>query len=210
MAENESGTSNGETQESGQQEGSGETPPAWSPPQSQAQLDRIIQDRLKREREKYADYNDLKTKASEFDKIKEANQTELEKAQARAQELEDKANKAELRALDMAIRSAVITEASKQKAINAEAVYKLLDRSTLTVDKDGTVEGVSEAVTALLAENTFLVGSGFTGSSDGGQRGSGAKMHKRSDIGNPTYFQENRADILLANQEPGRPRITDD
>lgn len=184
--------------------------PVWEAPKSQAQLDRIIQDRLKREREKYSDYNDLKTKASEFDKIKEANQTELEKAQARAQELEEKATKAEQRAMQMAIRSAVINEASKQKALSPEAAYKLLDTSTLTVEDDGTVKGVSEAVTALLEENTFLVGNGFTGSSDGGQRGNGARIHKRSDIADPKYFQEHKADILAANSEPGRPRITSD
>jgi hypothetical protein len=209
MAENETDT-NGQTEESGKQESGGETPPAWTPPKDQAQLDRIIRDRINREREKYADYNDLKTKASEFDKIKEANQSELEKAQTRAQELEEKATKAEQRAMQMAIRSAVINEASKQKAISPEAVYKLIDTGTLTVKEDGTVEGVNEAVTALLGDNTFLVGTGFTGSSDGGQRGNGITIHKRSKIAEPKYFQDHRADILAAQAEPGRPRISDE
>jgi hypothetical protein len=206
MAENETTTeeSNSSTETNNEQQTEEQTV------FTAAQVNRIVQDRLKRDREKFADYNDLKTKASEFDKIKEANQTELERAQARAQELEEKASKAELKAINMAIRSAVISEASKQKAINAEAVYKLLNTNDLTVEDDGTVKGVSEAVTALLEENTFLVGNGFTGSSDGGQRGSGAKIHKRTDIADPKYFQENKADILAANQEPGRPRITND
>jgi hypothetical protein len=47
---------------------------------SQADVDRLIADRLTRERGKFADYNDLKTKAAEFDKIQDANKSELEKA----------------------------------------------------------------------------------------------------------------------------------
>lgn len=182
----------------------------WKPPATQQQLDRIIRDRLNREREKYADYAEAKKKAEEFDKLQEASRTDLEKAQARAQELEEKATKAEQKAMQMAIRSAVINEASKQKALSPEAVYKLIDSNTLTVEDDGTVKGVSEAVTALLEENTFLVGNGFTGNPDGGQRGSGQLTHKRSDIADPKYFQEHRADILAAQAEPGRPRISND
>ncbi|MCL2737203.1 MAG: hypothetical protein FWD75_11385, partial [Propionibacteriaceae bacterium] len=49
-----------------------QTPPAsespWTPPASQQDLDRIIQDRLSRERAKYTDYEELKTKAGEYDK----------------------------------------------------------------------------------------------------------------------------------------------
>ena len=208
MAENES-----ESQESnppGESQEGKQEPPAWQPPKDQAQFDRIIQDRIKREREKYSDYADAKKKADEFDKLQEASRTDLEKAQNKAQELEEKATKAEQRAIQMAIRSAVINEASKQKAISPEAVYKLIDTDTLTVEEDGTVKGVSDVVTALLEANTFLVGNGFTGSSDGGQRGNGALIHPRSKIADPKYFQEHRADIMAAQAEKGRPRITDD
>jgi len=52
----------------------------YTPPGSQADLDRIIADRLSRERAKFADYDDLKTKASEYDKVTEAQKTAEQKA----------------------------------------------------------------------------------------------------------------------------------
>ena len=51
---------------------------------TQSQLDAIVADRLKREREKYPDYDDLKAKAARLDELEEANRSELEKAQASA------------------------------------------------------------------------------------------------------------------------------
>jgi hypothetical protein len=46
---------------------------------TQADVDRLLADRLARERKKYAGYDDFKKKASELDKLKDANKTELEK-----------------------------------------------------------------------------------------------------------------------------------
>ena len=54
---------------------------------TQAELDAIIQDRVKRERDKYKDFEDLKIKAQKFDEQEEANKSELQKAQDRATEL---------------------------------------------------------------------------------------------------------------------------
>ena len=55
---------------------------------TQAELDQIISDRLKRERDKYADYDALKEKAQKFDQIEENAKTELQKATERAEKLE--------------------------------------------------------------------------------------------------------------------------
>ena len=55
---------------------------------SQSELDAIISERLKREREKYADYDALKEKAVKLDEIEEASKTELQKATERAEKLE--------------------------------------------------------------------------------------------------------------------------
>lgn len=52
----------------------------YTPPASQADLDRIIADRLSRERAKFADYDDLKTKASKYDQVTEAQKTAEQKA----------------------------------------------------------------------------------------------------------------------------------
>jgi hypothetical protein len=47
---------------------------------TQADLDRIVGERLTREKAKYADYDDLKTKAAEADKLRQERETENEKA----------------------------------------------------------------------------------------------------------------------------------
>lgn len=47
---------------------------------TQAEMDAIIGDRLKRERAKYADYDELKDKAQQYDAAQEAAKSDLEKA----------------------------------------------------------------------------------------------------------------------------------
>ena len=55
---------------------------------SQEEVDSIVAERLKRDRQKYADYDELKQKASKFDEMQEANKTELQKATERAEKAE--------------------------------------------------------------------------------------------------------------------------
>lgn len=62
----------------------------YTPPASQAELDKIIADRLSRERGKFADYDELKTKAAEYDKGVDASKTETQKAIDRADAAEAK------------------------------------------------------------------------------------------------------------------------
>lgn len=57
---------------------------------TQSQLDAIIQDRVARERGKYADYDELKEKAGKYDAAEEAGKTELQKATERADKLQAK------------------------------------------------------------------------------------------------------------------------
>lgn len=55
---------------------------------TQSELDQIIGERLKREREKYLDYDSLKEKAQRLDQIEEDAKSELQKAQERAEKLQ--------------------------------------------------------------------------------------------------------------------------
>ena len=55
---------------------------------TQAEMNAIISDRLTRERSKYADYDDLKAKAAQFDAAQEAGKTELQKANEKAAKLQ--------------------------------------------------------------------------------------------------------------------------
>jgi len=55
---------------------------------TQSELDAIIGDRLKREREKYSDYEAIKAKADKYDEAEEANKSELQKAVEKADSLQ--------------------------------------------------------------------------------------------------------------------------
>jgi len=66
---------------------------------SQEEFDKALSKRLERERSKFADYDDLKTKASKFDEAQEASKSEVEKAADRARLAEERATKAESEAL---------------------------------------------------------------------------------------------------------------
>lgn len=60
-----------------------EAPPegdAYTAPASQADLDKIVEQRLARERQKFVDYDDLKAKAAKFDEVDAATKSELQKA----------------------------------------------------------------------------------------------------------------------------------
>ena len=55
---------------------------------TQAEVDAIVGERLKRDRTKYADYDALKAKADKFDAMEEQNKTDLQKATERADSLQ--------------------------------------------------------------------------------------------------------------------------
>lgn len=55
---------------------------------TQAELNQIVQERLQREREKYADYESMKEKANRLDQIEEDAKSELQKAQEKAEKLQ--------------------------------------------------------------------------------------------------------------------------
>lgn len=67
-----------------------ETNPAQEPEKTftQAELNAIVADRLSRERGKYSDYEELKSKAAQFDAAEEARKSELQKATEKAEALQ--------------------------------------------------------------------------------------------------------------------------
>lgn len=60
----------------------------FKPITSQEDLNKVLNERLTRERAKFADYKDVKTKAAEYDKLAEANKSEIEKATERVTKAE--------------------------------------------------------------------------------------------------------------------------
>ncbi len=76
-------------------------PPKDDPPAdrsfTQADVDRIVAERLTRDRARFADYEDLKKKATELDKVKREQESETEKAVREAREEGLNAGRAEVR-----------------------------------------------------------------------------------------------------------------
>lgn len=62
-------------------------PSGYTPPATQADLDRIVGERLARERAKFAGYDDYKAKAEKYDAAQQADMTELQRAQAALDEV---------------------------------------------------------------------------------------------------------------------------
>ncbi len=88
------------TEENGQQAENTETP-EFKAITSQEELDRLIGARINKVKSQYADYDDLKTKASKFDEVEQASKSELEKereARAAAEQERDSLRMASLRA----------------------------------------------------------------------------------------------------------------
>lgn len=83
---------------------------------TQEELDHIVGERLAREREKYSDYDALKSKASRLDEIEEASKTELQKMTEKASALEAELNGLKKEAEIRVIRDKV----SKETGVPAE------------------------------------------------------------------------------------------
>lgn len=100
---------------------------------TQAEIDQIVEDRLYRERKKYADYEDLKAKAEKFDAVEEAQKSELQKATERAESLQAKVDQMEKAEEIRTIRA----EVSKETGIPA---------SLLTADTREACEEQAKAI----------------------------------------------------------------
>lgn len=77
---------------------------------TQEELDKIVGERLQRERAKYADFEALKEKAAKFDAAEEAQKSELQKANERAEALQKELNSLKHADTVRSIREKVATE----------------------------------------------------------------------------------------------------
>lgn len=117
---------------------------------TQADLDRIVQERVNRERAKYEGFEDFKAKAQKYDEQEEANKTELQKAQERATELEAK-----------------LKQREHEDAVR-EMKKKVADEMKVPVDllTGDTEEACKEQAQAIM---TFATSQGYPTIQDGGE-----------------------------------------
>lgn len=159
-------------------------PPAFKPPQSQEDFDRMVQDRLQRERKKYEGFDEIKQKAEEFDKLQAANQSEQEKLQTALEAEKQRAAKLEDDLKTTRVTNAVVEHAEKLNLADPRAAARLVNRSDLEYDDDGTpkADSVKAALTKLVEEYPILKGSRFQGGGDGGARGNGSGSTSMNDL----------------------------
>ena len=117
---------------------------------TQQDVDRIVSERLARQKAQYADYDDLKAKAAKLREFEEAQKTELQKAQERLDKIERERDEAIAKSTDRMIRAAFLAAATKAGAVHPSDVYALADVANVTIDDDGNVLGATEAVKAVV------------------------------------------------------------
>jgi len=88
----------------------------------------------------------------------EAQKTELQKAQERAQAAEAKGAQMQEAVNQRLIRAEVTVKGAALGIVDSEAAALLMDRSAVRVDEHGNVEGIEEALKALVAAKPYLVG----------------------------------------------------
>ncbi len=192
----------GKTTDESKSESSSDT---WQAPKSQAELDAIIKDRLARERGKYKDYDDLKRKAGEYDKLADSQKSDMERLTGDRDNWKSQAEQHSAKALKALRKSAVVAEAARQGAANPSLIFSLVDQDSLEVDGDDNVSGVTEAVKALLDNEPYLRGSKVKNMNpndvDGGTRtdGSGTPgTFTRTQIRDPNFYRQHEKEILAA------------
>lgn len=143
-----------------------ETPKVFS----QEELDKIVADRVARANkklDKFADYDDLKTKASEYEQLLEekrlAELSEKERLEeiAKKHEEEKQTLSQELENMRESIKAEKIRSEFTKVATSNQIAYlddafNLADLSAVTVE-DGKVVGMEEAIKALVDNKPFLL-----------------------------------------------------
>lgn len=134
---------------------------------TQEELDEIVAKRLERERKKYADHDELKTKLTELEEAAEqrrlAELSEKERAEELAKKYEQE--KAELAAQlseyqkkveREKITNAFIVEAQAAGIAYVEDALKLADFTGVKIE-DGAVNGIKDVVSELVESKPFLL-----------------------------------------------------
>lgn len=145
-------------------EGGNNQPPAYTPPQSQADLDRIVEARLARERQKLAgeyggDAASVKAQLEEYSKYKESQKTETEKAIDEAKK--GTASEVTQRFLTRLVGSEVKSIAAVAGFNDPADALAVIDPAKLPVtDDEPDTEAIKKLVDKLAADKPYLLKPG--------------------------------------------------
>lgn len=155
-------------------------------------------DRIKQLRDKAKEAEKLQKQIETQEKKKLEEKQEWEKLYQKEKETNEQLQQS-LR--QTAISSKIQAEASKLGVVDPDAVLALIDKSSIELAEDGTVEGVSEALSALLESKPYLKGEqrakAIGGSSNQTSTGDN-RTFKHSEIQNPEFYSKHEKEILKA------------
>ena len=108
---------------------------------TQAELNAIVTERLKREGQKYADYESLKEKAEKFDQMEEANKSELQKAIERSESLQNELDSIKKANTIREIRESVAKETGVPADLLTEATEDACKKQAKAILEFSTPKG---------------------------------------------------------------------
>jgi hypothetical protein len=124
---------------------------------TQADVDRIVAERVAREQKKFADYADVKAKASKLDQLEAANATELERAvkAARDEVNAEWAQKANTRLVAAEARAL----AASNRFRDASDAVRFIDLTGVPVSDDGAVDtdAIAKQLAQLAKDKPYLI-----------------------------------------------------
>lgn len=207
----------GEGQGEGAGQGQGQAEAFDTTKISDANFAKIFEDKRLWTHPRFKELGDAKTKLKEKEEAeKKAEQDRLVKNQEfekLAKQREDEVNRLKAEATNSRIDNALTIAAAKLGIGDIDAVLKLVDRSALKANDDGSIAGVDEAIKKLLIDKPYLktiknqrIGNG-TNPQDANESGQKVKM---SQLRDPVWYQKNYKNLnqLLKNGiEDDRPGV---
>jgi len=134
------------------------TETTYTPPASQADLDRIIEGRLDRERKKYEGFDDLKAKATKWDELEDGKKTPDQKAIDEATERTK--NETTQHFLQRIVTSEVKSIATSLGFNDAADALQVLGADLPVKDDEPDTAEIKKRVEKLAADKPYLVTTG--------------------------------------------------
>ena len=125
---------------------------------SQAEVDRIVKERLERERGKFADYDEAKKAAARLKEIEDAQKSELEKLQERLTQFEDQAKQMAAENKRLKLDAKIASIAGTLGAVDPRDPNFVMATQAIDPDGAGADDEIKKAIEALKAQRPYLFG----------------------------------------------------
>jgi hypothetical protein len=112
---------------------------------TQEQIDALLEERLQRERKKYAGFEDYKTKAAKLDELEASQKSDLEKLTGERDTFKKQSEETALKANEKIVKSEAKAVAAELGIKSDRIAYaiRLVDLSKVTVDENGDADSAS-------------------------------------------------------------------